>query len=689
VNTLKTIVALSCLVFFLAPVFPGTLSREASVILKSGKISYTITYNRGKSEWADYVETMANRFLKAAENFLSIPFPRGSGFIIQGREEVIFSMKGSPLDGVRIGGYNLWDEVALEYGISPVGNPALLFHELGHFWFPDGEQKWLLEGIVSYLPLAMADAGTLALENKEYTEIQTHWGLRYTSYGKDFPLEKDFRGKDNDNRSFFYMKTFKLQYLLDREMKRDTYREFLPLYQGIMKDCSTKDLLGLLQRHKKRDWKSFLSGWVFPGPYQHYAYTDFSDPDCDTLLSIDEVYLKTDPGKGDTDNDRIPDGTELLLGLDPRVPEGKKEQVRLIEEHGPFIDGEKSDWQVLPGVTAREQGGDGTEKVYDLISLMFGLRGEFLVIFAETTKPPVRKEFMMFDLLVDYDMDNKTDREFAFRLDNPHYNWMYLSKTGNHRQVDGLTSGLNSGCEMRIPVGAIGSDKFRILPIIRDWKKEVNSDEWDNWVLVNTRVLEKVESYGLQTDLIKADADKDGIPDGAEITLGLNPVKKDPRSALKTHGPFIDGVNSEWEVLKSHGELDKKSDTKKMEYDLISMNYLIKDSFLYILIRTAKKPGQGEHIMFDILVDADMDYHSDYDFAFFLSRPGAPWNYVVSRGTSIFPPGLQSAMDEVIEMAIPLSAIKSREFRVLPIMRDDKKKVNYDEWGSWVTINVQ
>jgi hypothetical protein len=50
--------------------------------------------------------------------------------------------------------------------------------------------------------------------------------------------------------------------------------------------------------------------------------------------------------------------------------------------------------------------------------------------------------------------------------------------------------------------------------------------------------------------------------------------------------------------------------------------------------------------------------------------------------------GFISALDDVVEMAIPVAAIGKGDFQILPIIRHDVKKINYDEWGTWIRVKV-
>ena len=124
--------------------------------LSTGAVEYSVSYDGGKKDWAEYVLSGIGRYLEASEKYLAEKFPGVDSFPVNGKEEVTYR-------GVRVGGKNLGDSVELEYGISKRGEPALLFHELGHFWYgyPDGgdgsseELSWLVEGVVSFLPVAM------------------------------------------------------------------------------------------------------------------------------------------------------------------------------------------------------------------------------------------------------------------------------------------------------------------------------------------------------------------------------------------------------------------------------------------------------------------------------------------------------------------------------------------------------
>ena len=281
----------------LHPLHPETDLLSGQVKLTGGSVEYVVHHERGRRDWADYVRSSTRNYLVAAERYLSVSYPAKPSFPIYGRAEVHYN-------GFRVGGTNLGDKVELEYGISEIGKPGLLFHELGHFWYgftsgywsPSEEMNWLVEGIVSFLPIAMADAGFLRLSEGEYSEILAHWGFVGHRAVSDRPVNQDFRyDVKGEFSGFFYIKTFKVQYLIYRELGPEGYRRFLKELLAIGSSRDNSEIIDLLSEVKPGDWKGLLSGWVLAGDYRRVAYGDFNDPDCDGLLSVDEIFLSTDP----------------------------------------------------------------------------------------------------------------------------------------------------------------------------------------------------------------------------------------------------------------------------------------------------------------------------------------------------------------------------------------------------------
>ena len=686
-----SLAAVAAVVFFAAlqPLHPEMDLLSGQVELTVGSVEYAVHHERGRRDWADYVSSSTGNFLVAAEKYLSMPYPAKRSFPVYGQEQVHYN-------GFRVGGTNLGDKVELEYGLTEVGKPGLLLHELGHFWFgftsgywsPSEEMNWLVEGIVSFLPIAMADSGFLRLSENEYNEILTHWGFVGHKAVSDRPVNQDFRFTVKGEFSgFFYIKTFKVQYLIYRELGPEGYRRFLKGLLAVGSSRDNDEIVDLLSEVKPVDWKTLLGGWVFAGDYRKVAYGDFDDPDCDGLLSVDEIFLSTDPNDVDTDGDSLPDGRETDLGFNPLRADSEQRVRELTESHGPFIDGVGDDWSLLPHVSVEEGEGDSSVAGYDLVRLNYGIRNGHFRLAAWTRVVPPRAEKVMFDVLVDTDFDRNTDREFAFSLDNPSHTWLYSHSSNTAVSVAGLKGALNRVFEISIPLASIGTERFQFLPIVRDAAKERNHDEWGGWITVDQEIMAAVERYKLQSDLWSTDSDEDGMPDGYEIEAGLEPVVADAPSVVAGYGPFVDGRDTEWAWMGAMQARDAAGESTSDNFDFIRMLYLVRNGSLHIMVETAKPPVQTDRVMFDVLVDTNADGKHDLEFAFFLNNPQGPWIFRMDTQKVQHSAELKTSVDRTIEVSIPLSVIPSKRFRILPIFHDLDSRSNYDELGSWVEID--
>jgi hypothetical protein len=677
------------LLLSLFPIHPETERLRGQVKLSANSVEYVLHFERGRREWADYILLSTTKYLPAAERYLSTSFSGRSSFPIYGRDEVHYR-------GFRVGGTNLGDRVELEYGISEIGKPGLLFHELGHFWYgytngywtPSKELNWLIEGIVSFLPVAMADSGFLQLTESEYRAILDHWGFIGHRAEKDKPVNHDFRyDVKGEFSGFFYIKTFKVQHLIYRELGAERYRRFLKALLASGSSINNEEVIDLLSEVKPADWKGLLAGWVFPGSYRRVAYEDFNDPDCDGLLSVDELFLSTDPHNVDTDGDALPDGVELDLDLNPRKADPEQRVREVTQSHGPFIDGVGDDWRILPHVFADEEEGDSSVPGFDLVRLAYNARDNLLRIAAWTKATPERRENVMFDVLIDTNFDRDTDLEFAFNLDNPAYSWAYSHSTEKSQSFAQMRSAGNEIFEIAIPLGLVGAEGFQFLPIVHDLEKRQNYDEWYDWISFDSNILLAVEKYKLTSDLWRTDSDRDGMPDGCEIRHNLNPIKADPGDVIAQFGPFIDGRDTEWSLMKGRLVEDEVGDSKSAHLDFVSIHYLVRDGSLCIMAKTAERPKGEPRVIFDVLVDANLDGKHDLEFAFLLDNPNGPWIYRMSTQKVEHAAELKSSLNNVIEASIPLKIIGSERFRILPIFHDLDGHFNYDQPGAWIEIH--
>ena len=93
---------------------------QSRISLKSVSIPVSIQYpgRPGDTRWAAYALEATGKFLPATERYLDTRFPGGNGFKI-----IVCDKCGS------------MDSGTVKIGHSEKNAPALLYHELGHFWY--------------------------------------------------------------------------------------------------------------------------------------------------------------------------------------------------------------------------------------------------------------------------------------------------------------------------------------------------------------------------------------------------------------------------------------------------------------------------------------------------------------------------------------------------------------------------
>ena len=287
-----------CLVVVAAAAAPAERGRVL-VQLAEGGVGVDVEASGGPAGWAHYYRGTTARYLEALERYLEVPFHHAAApyfaaapaeaaappaIRLIGRQEVV-------LQGQRVGGLNnsagLFDAeraILVEYGLAGLGTPALVLHELGHFYFydlPDGETAWLTEGIASFLPLAVAAAGELQLVADEAVAIASHWGAGSTAPAAtaDLPLGTDFRFSHPNRFGLWYEKTFKVQLILYAELGADGYRQLL---RAVLADrtvhATTSGVVATLTKLQPGNWDKVLSGWVSPGLYGTYPWGQVPSP---------------------------------------------------------------------------------------------------------------------------------------------------------------------------------------------------------------------------------------------------------------------------------------------------------------------------------------------------------------------------------------------------------------------------
>lgn len=337
----------------------------------------------------------------------------------------------------------------------------------------------MVEGMVSYLPLAMAEAGKFNMVPGQLGGLRRHWGFREV-FQPDAPMDKDFRPKGTPWLLSWYRKTFKLQYLLHRSLGAQNYRRLVQSFYASYPVNDSTTVVSMLNAFQPGDWRGFLSGWVFPGAYARFSPSHFLDRDGDGLLDVEEHFARTDPANPDTDGDMIPDGAERRLKTDPLRPDPPETAAR----HGPFVDGNPSEWKRIRSMEARDTLGDSSGgPALDLASLSYLIRDGMLHVMVRTRETPRAKPKIAFQLLADTDGDGQWDRNFGFFLDNPAQPWLYLL-SGGVRPLPGLKSAMGRVFEMAIPLKGFPGKTVRIFPILRDHAAGKNLDGWGKWIVV-------------------------------------------------------------------------------------------------------------------------------------------------------------------------------------------------------------
>src|SRR5262249_25604292 len=132
------------------------------------------------------------------EEYLNMPLHQGAeGWVATGDDRKPIRVHGAErvtLYGKWIGAYNnsagIFDgerAIFVEYRLTPPGDPAVVLHELSHFWFHDRSRlakdqtltsgvPWFNEGVCSMLPWV-----ALNLSHEESRAIRVHWGLTPSS----------------------------------------------------------------------------------------------------------------------------------------------------------------------------------------------------------------------------------------------------------------------------------------------------------------------------------------------------------------------------------------------------------------------------------------------------------------------------------------------------------------------------
>ncbi|EKR64211.1 MULTISPECIES: hypothetical protein [Leptospira] len=255
--------------------------------LNRGELILEIRNNSQDSTWNEFARRKTSDFFRALESYSGISFHEASASIFEDQKasekyKVLLIVQDQIfLNGTRVTGYNnisgdlgTTRGIFMEPDLSPIGYPALLFHELGHFYFSD--LAWLSEGLVSFLPFVLYKEKKIDLTKEELISIAEEWNTEEGLQGeKDFPLDPDFRQKYPSANSVFYNKALKVQYILYKELGPVGYRDFVKKLVFENSPKTTKEVILKLKSIRNKNWSSLLKGWVIPGSYEVYTWKTF------------------------------------------------------------------------------------------------------------------------------------------------------------------------------------------------------------------------------------------------------------------------------------------------------------------------------------------------------------------------------------------------------------------------------
>ncbi|TGL73551.1 hypothetical protein [Leptospira yasudae] len=255
--------------------------------LSRGELVLEIRNSSQDKEWNEFAYRKTGDLFRALESYLGISFHEASASVFEGQRasekyKVLLVVQDQVvLNGTRVGGYNNISGdlgpsrgIFMEPDLSPAGYPALLFHELGHFYFSN--IPWLSEGLVSFLPFVLYKEKKINLTKDELISIAEEWSSEEgLQGGKDFPLDPDFREKNPAATPTFYNKALKIQYILYKELGPAGYRDFVKKLVFENSPKTTGEVILILKSIRDKNWSSLLRGWVTRGPYEVYTWKTF------------------------------------------------------------------------------------------------------------------------------------------------------------------------------------------------------------------------------------------------------------------------------------------------------------------------------------------------------------------------------------------------------------------------------
>lgn len=205
--------------------------------------------------------------------------------------------------------------------------------------------------------------------------------------------------------------------------------------------------------------------------------------------------------------------------------------------------------------------------------------------------------------------------------------------------------------------------------------------------------LMDVEEFFLKTDKKKKDTDGDGIPDGAEMLLGLSPLVKQSETeknlAYQLQGILLDGYSDEWQYqTKIVSEIVSPNPKVKGKYDIIEFKATTNKDYLYGMLRLREPFVYSEKEDNDVYIFL-MDYSEkkERDGLGFWLRPNSEigWEYARTKGETV---EIVRKIEDVIEFRFSIRNFPESEMKLCPLVRDNKAGKNISIWNQGKALAI-
>ncbi len=381
-------------------------------------------------------------------------------------------------------------------------NNALLYHEISHWWFGQNP-RWISEGVSSFLPIVVSNAGFLPLTKQEKENIESWWGLKKPLHKRDIPLGDEIGelSPSDYNFSIYYEKTFKIHFILYHELGEKRYKQFLlkllnpdtsiyPFFiQKNVELEGTESILQALVEIKPKNWKSYLSGWLLKKEYKEIPADSFGDSDQDGLIDFLEKIYGTNKNKKDSDGDGVPDGTEVNIGTDPL----KKTEANVFKQafsKVPIIlDGSPGEWAFFDdAISVKSPSNPALKGKYDFFEFRYRIADGILYGMIQTRDPIVyndKEDNGLYIFLID--ASDSKEREGVGFWYSPYAlgGWEHERKQGTSITTKGS---LGEVFEFQIPIQDCPHKVLKLIPILRSTKKPDNIGIWNQYIPIEIKI---------------------------------------------------------------------------------------------------------------------------------------------------------------------------------------------------------